>query len=118
MSVLFEEDVWFEEWLSTWQGEFEWDAGNRGKIEKHGHATTQAIEALFSGVFLLAGQIKTSTSDGWGENRYLTVAIDSQSGKYFSTVITPRGDAIRVISCRRSHPEEEKFYDKQKHADE
>jgi uncharacterized DUF497 family protein len=50
--------------------------------------------------------VPAGTSD---EPRYLL--IGRGSGKHWSAVFTLRGDAIRIISARRSRPEEVEIYE-------
>jgi len=50
--------------------------------------------------------IPARTSD---EPRYLV--IGRISGKYWSAVFTLRGEAVRIISVRRSRPEEVEIYE-------
>ncbi len=48
-----------------------------------------------------------------GEPRYLVIGTINQ--KYWSAIITYRGTNIRIISVRRSRPNEIKYYEKNQH---
>lgn len=43
-----------------------------------------------------------------GEERYMIMGLLSQ--KLYSAIFTVRGEAVRLISARRSHRKEEKLY--------
>ena len=84
--------------------EFEFDprksAANK---KKHGIDFIEA-QALWDDPDLL--EIPAKTSD---EPRYLIVGVISQ--KHWSGIITYRNDKIRIISVRRSRPEEVQLYE-------
>jgi uncharacterized DUF497 family protein len=84
--------------------EFEFDprksAANK---KKHGIDFIEA-QALWDDPDLL--EIPAKTTD---EPRYLVVGMISK--KHWSGIITYRQDMIRLISVRRSRPEEVKFYE-------
>jgi uncharacterized DUF497 family protein len=84
--------------------EFEYDERKSlSNLEKHGIDFTDA-QALWADSDLL--EIQARTDD---EPRYLVVGrIDS---KHWSAVITYRGEAIRIISVRRSREQEVGFYE-------
>jgi hypothetical protein len=70
---------------------------------KHGIDFTEA-QALWIDPYLL--EIPARTSD---EPRFLVIGkID---GRHWSGIITYRGDAVRIISIRRSRPEEVNLYE-------
>ena len=71
--------------------------------KKHGIDFTEA-QALWDDPDLL--EIAAKTTD---EPRYLIVGIISK--KHWSGIITYREDKIRIISVRRSRPEEVQLYE-------
>jgi len=84
--------------------EFEFDPRkSAAKKKKHGIDFTEA-QALWDDPDLI--EIPAKTSD---EKRYLIVG--SISGKHWSGIITYREETIRIISVRRSRPEEVKVYE-------
>ena len=84
--------------------EFEFDprksAANK---KKHGIDFTEA-QALWDDPYLL--EIPAKTSD---EPRYLVIGLILK--KHWSGIITYSGDTIRIISVRRSRPEEVQLYE-------
>jgi len=85
---------------------FEYDtAKSAGNKEKHGLDFEEA-RALWDDPDLL--EIPVTTSD---EPRCLVVG--RIAGKHWSGIITYRGDAVRVISVRRSRKEEIALYESQ-----
>jgi uncharacterized DUF497 family protein len=81
--------------------EFEWDETQRdSNLAKHGVDFTLA-EMLFDG-----RPVITAPSPRGTEERYVTTG--EIGGRFFTTVWTWRGDAIRLISVRRARNEEEK----------
>lgn len=93
------------EWLADWNREFEWDAGNRNKNEKHG-VTAQDIENIFSLPVYVAGKIAESEK----EDRWLLLGETNAKG--WAVIVTIRGKKLRVISCRRQRKMEGQFYEK------
>jgi len=84
--------------------EFEFDPEKSGiNKTKHGIDFNEAQE-LWGDPDLI--EIPVRTSD---EPRYLVIA--KISGKYWSAVITYRGEKIRIISVRRSRKEEVAIYE-------
>jgi uncharacterized DUF497 family protein len=85
--------------------EFDFDprksAANKAK---HGIDFSEAQEALWVDPDLL--EIPARTSD---EPRFLV--IGKIGGRHWSGVITYRGDVVRIISIRRSRPEEVNLYE-------
>lgn len=83
--------------------EFEYDprksASNK---EKHGIDFEEA-QGLWEGSVLA---VRLNYPD---EERY--AAIGMLRGRHWTAIITYRGEAIRIISFRRSHPKEERAYD-------
>lgn len=84
--------------------EFEFDPqkSDNNKI-KHGIDFNEAQE-LWDDPDLIEIPVKTSD-----ELRYLVIA--KISGKYWSAVVTYRGEKIRIISVRRSRKEEVDIYE-------
>ena len=84
--------------------EFEFDPNKSGRNKKkHGIDFVEA-QALWDDPDLI--EIPARTSD---EPRF--VVIGKISGKYWSAVITYRGEKIRIISVRRSRKEEIDIYE-------
>lgn len=83
--------------------EFEYDprksASNK---EKHGIDFEEA-QGLWEGSVLT---VRLNYPD---EERY--AAIGMLRGRHWTAIITYRGEAMRIISFRRSHPKEERAYD-------
>ena len=83
---------------------FEFDnTKSRTNFDKH-RINFIAAQELWSDPDLL--QIKAKSE---GEQRYLVIGIISE--KYWSAVITYRGDIIRIISVRRSRKAEVSLYE-------
>ena len=84
--------------------DFEFDT-NKGKSNKKKHGI-DFIEAqvLWQDSDLI--EIPARTTD---ETRFLV--IGKISGKYWSGIITYRGEKIRIISVRHSRPEEVEIYE-------
>jgi uncharacterized DUF497 family protein len=53
--------------------------------------------------------LKIATGRTLNEERW--IAIGLIQGKHWSVVFTPRGDAVRIISARRSRRKEIEFYE-------
>lgn len=84
--------------------EFEYDpAKSAANLRKHG-IDFQAAQALWLDPALL--EIPARTTD---EERFLVIA--RLRGKHWSAVITYRQQTIRLISVRRSRPEEVQLYE-------
>jgi uncharacterized protein len=84
--------------------EFEFDpAKSEANRRKHG-IDFRAAQALWLDSALL--EIPARTTD---EERFLVIA--RLRGKHWSAVITYRQQAIRLISVRRSRPEEVQLYE-------
>jgi uncharacterized DUF497 family protein len=84
--------------------EFAYDpAKSAANLRKHG-IDFQAAQALWLDAALL--EIPARTTD---EERFLVIA--RLRGKHWSAVITYRQQAIRLISVRRSRPEEVQLYE-------
>jgi uncharacterized protein len=84
--------------------EFEFDPEKSANNKtKHGIDFDEAQE-LWNDPDLIEIPVKTSD-----EPRYLVIA--NISGKFWSAVITYRGEKIRIISARRSRKEEVALYE-------
>ncbi len=84
--------------------EFEFDVQKSDNNKrKHGIDFNEAQELWNDPDFI---EVPVRTSD---EPRYLVIA--KISGKYWSGVITYRGEKIRIISVRRSRKEEVEIYE-------
>ncbi|MBX9757803.1 MAG: BrnT family toxin [Beijerinckiaceae bacterium] len=84
--------------------DFEWDeAKARSNLAKHGIGFDKAV-AIFAAAF-----IELDATRGMdGETR--RKATGGLGGSLFTVVFTRREDKIRVISARRSNPQEAKQY--------
>jgi uncharacterized DUF497 family protein len=102
----------FATWLSRWSGEFDWDEGNRWKPEKHG-LDAQRVEKLFDSFHFYAGRPSPSPAE-WGEERDVVYLHDDLSGRHYTAAVTRRGDALRVVTCRRAWPKEIERYDRER----
>ena len=84
--------------------DFEYDPAKRdANLRKHGIDFLVA-QALWRDPALLEIQARTS-----GESRFLVIAL--LRGRQWSAVITYRQQTIRLISVRRSRPEEVQLYE-------
>jgi hypothetical protein len=91
-------------WYNFYTISFEYDPGkSRTNKAKHGIDFEEA-QVVWADPELV--EIRAHTED---EPRLLV--IGRIAGKHWSAVITYRGDAIRIISVRRSRPEEVKLYE-------
>ena len=83
---------------------FEFDeAKSRVNVGKHGIDFDEAQE-LWKDSFLVEIPAKTEE-----EVRFLVVG--RIAGRHWSAVVTPRGDALRIISVRRARKEEVALYE-------
>lgn len=112
MVIRLVRDESFAHWLLQWSGLFEWDAGNTDKLGKHSLNQIQ-VEAFFNAKIVLQGLIERPSDAFWTESRYLVTLRSIADLKCFSLIVTPRGKALRIISCRRSRPDEEKRHREQ-----
>ena len=84
--------------------EFEFDERkSRANKQKHGIDFVEA-QALWEDSYLI--EIPARVED---EPRVM--AIGRIAGRHWSAVITPRGRKVRIISVRRSRPEEVRIYE-------
>lgn len=83
--------------------EFEWDEAKRqANIEKHGIDFVRARQ-IFDGRSVVS--YRGSYPE---EERWLTIGIIE--GRFFTVVWTRRGEAVRLISARRSSDGEQRAY--------
>lgn len=83
--------------------DFEFDTKSESNKKKHGIDFIEA-QVLWQDSDLI--EIPARTTD---ETRFLV--IGKISGKYWSGIITYRGEKIRIISVRHSRPEEVEIYE-------
>lgn len=90
--------------MSYW---FEWD-GNKARLnlEKHGVSLEEA-ETAFGDPF---AAIYPNPLHSEGEKREILVGRSSE-GRLLLVSFTERGDAIRIISCRKPTKHERKKYE-------
>ena len=110
VDLIPDEDFGF--WFANWSGEFEWNDGNSHKPEKHG-LDTAGVEMLFEYFHFYAGRPEPMPSD-WGEARDVVFLHDDASGKHYTAAVTRRGNALRVVTCRRARPKEMVRYDRER----
>lgn len=110
MPVQVTGDEGFRAWLMAWSGMFQWDEGNTGKLAKH-NFTTDDVEEFFEADVFFAGRVTGKDSERWEEERFMLIIRPEPSGPCISLFVTARGDALRIVSCRRSRPEEERRHD-------
>jgi uncharacterized DUF497 family protein len=85
---------------------FEYDPGKSAENKvKHGVDFEEA-QTLWSDPALLEIPARVSDEPRW-------VVIGKMNEKYWSAVITRRGDNVRLISVRRSRDEEVEIYESQ-----
>ena len=83
---------------------FEWDEAKRlANIDKHGLDFRDALFA-FEDPHLIAEARPMGMEHRW-------LLVGRLDGRHVSIIFTRRGDAIRVISMRRSRNEERKRYE-------
>ncbi len=85
---------------------FDWDTGNREKIQKHGMTIGDIEEFFRSHIRSVTPDIKHSES----EARFLAVGIMPPNDRPVFVAFTMRGDLIRPISARYMHEKEAKLY--------
>ena len=84
--------------------DFEFDpAKSEANLRKHG-IDFLAAQELWRDLALLEIPARTT-----GEPRFLVIAL--LRGRHWSAVITYRGPTVRLISVRRSRPEEVQLYE-------
>jgi uncharacterized DUF497 family protein len=110
MGITLFRDEEFRRWFAAWLGEFDWDEGNRRKPLKHGLDCT-GVERLFDSFFVYAGCLAPPPDQNWAEPRHLVFLRDDVTALHWTAVVTPRGESLRVITCRRSRPMEEAIHE-------
>ena len=86
--------------------DFDWDAGNRHKCEKHGLSVAE-IEDFFKGLeFSLLPDIKHSSL----EDRMVATGY-AKNGKPVFIVFTMREQLLRPVTARYMHAKEAKRYE-------
>lgn len=96
-------------WLDQLRGEaqdFDWDAGNRRKLEKH-QVDEDDVVSMFRSPIVFAGRIIEPAHD---EPRWLVLGT-SEEGRRLTLVLTRRGDRLRPVSCRPMRRTERKVYE-------
>lgn len=89
--------------LQKREARFEYDPSkSKSNKEKHGIDFEEA-QALWDGPVL---EVKLAYE---AEDRFACIGI--MDGKHWTAIITYRGEAVRLISMRRSHKDEERAYD-------
>lgn len=84
-------------------GRFEWDDGNRGKIEER--FDIEEVESAFYD----DARMPTDARSAPGERRWGLVA-ETDAGRVLTMFYTRRGQRIRVISARRATDKEHAAY--------
>jgi uncharacterized DUF497 family protein len=86
---------------------FEWDeAKARGNARKHNVTFEEAV-SVFGDVLLVTYPDEDHSGD---EERFLSIG-QSERGRILLVVHTDRGNAIRIISCRKATLAERKMYE-------
>jgi uncharacterized DUF497 family protein len=84
--------------------EFKFDpAKNASNLEKHGIDFT-VVQSLWEDVMRVEIPARTVEEPRW-------LVIGQIEGKYWSMVVTYRGQRVRIISARRSRKEETALYE-------
>ena len=102
-------DSSLDEWLGGLTGaagQFDWDAGNRSKGQKHG-VEPSGVESLFHRTVFLAGRVVEPAHD---ELRWLLLG-ETEAGRRLALIFTRRGKQLRPISCRSMRRDERRLYD-------
>lgn len=87
--------------------DFEYDPEKSAKnLAKHGVDFEQAQE-IWDDPDLIEIRLAYEDEPRWA-------VIGMMAGKHWTGIITYRGDSVRIISIRRSHPKEEKAYEERK----
>jgi hypothetical protein len=103
------EDPAAASWLDQLGGEaedFEWDAGNRAKLEKH-QVNQDDVVSMFRSPIVFAGRIIEPAHD---ESRWLVLG-KSERGRKLTLILTRRGERLRPVSCRPMRRNERKVYE-------
>ncbi len=91
--------------------EFDWDAGNRGKCQRHGVSLIE-IETLLSGTPKIAPDLKHSAI----EDRRIAIGRDSRGRAMFVAFTIREKDGrrlVRPVSARYMHRKEIERYEKE-----
>ena len=102
-------DSSLDEWLGGLTGaaeQFDWDAGNRNKGDKHGVEPSD-VESLFHRTVFLAGRIVEPAHD---EPRWLLLG-ETDARRRLALIFTRRANRLRPISCRPMRRNERRLYD-------
>ena len=83
---------------------FDWDEGNRPKIERRYPA--EEVESVFAD----ADRIEARAYDKAGERRFAVLGRSSQ-GRLIFVAYTYRGDAVRILSARHARDYERRQYE-------
>lgn len=83
---------------------FEWDDGNRPKIERR--CPAEEVESVFGDT----GRIEARAYEKDGERRFALVGRSDQGRLVFVAYTVP-GDAIRILSARHVRPYERRGYE-------
>ena len=86
--------------------QFEWDKGNLTKVQRHGVSKTEVEQAYLDKKKNLLFDEKHSFS----EKRYILIGRNKKK-RWIYTVMTLRGDKVRVFSARYMHEKEVKLYE-------
>jgi len=87
--------------------EFEWDSLKAGKnLRKHGVSFHEAATALADALSITYHDPDHSAV----EHRFITVGM-SRSGRILMVSHTDRGDKVRIISARKTTPQERRHYE-------
>jgi len=87
--------------------EFEWDENKaRANLRKHKVDFGEA-KSVFNDPFLMTFPDPEHSND---EERYLSIGL-SAKGRILVVVHTERDETVRLISCRKATPREQKFYE-------
>jgi hypothetical protein len=103
------EDSAAASWLDQLGGDaedFEWDLGNRPKLEKH-RVDEDDVVSMFRSPIVFAGRI---TEPAHAEPRWLVLGR-SERGRKLALVLTRRGERVRPVSCRPMRRNERKVYE-------
>lgn len=87
--------------------QFEWDNGNLAKVQRHGVNRIEVEQAYLDKKKNLLFDEKHSFS----ENRYILIGRNKKK-RWIYTVMTLRGDKVRVFSARYMHNKEVELYEK------
>jgi len=103
------EDVAAAMWLDQLRGQaedFEWDAGNLPKLQKH-RVGKDDVVSMFRSPIVFAGRIIEPVHD---EPRWLVLGKSEYSRK-LALILTRRGERVRAVSCRPMRRSERKVYE-------